>query len=121
MRRVAFFLVTTGLLAAAFLYRPTGPSICATKLAGFSCPGCGLVRSVTSFARGRFAESVELHLFGPLAFATMAALWGIAAWGLARGRDYRAPTSPAFASTLGGTLVLLLGYWAARVATGTVP
>lgn len=120
-RRVAFLLVMSALLGAAFAYRPAGPPLCSSKLLGFSCPGCGLVRSVTAFAQGRFAEAVGLHLFGPPAFAVLAALWAIAAWGLARGRDYRAPASPAFASTLGGTLILLLGYWAARVATGTVP
>jgi hypothetical protein len=79
------------------------------------------MRSVSAFAQGRFEESIRFHLFGPLVFAAMLALWVAALAGVIRGRDYRAPDSPAFNGALGVTLILLLGYWAARTATGTIP
>jgi len=123
LRRWAFLGTMTALLAAAFLVRAEGgPAICTSKrLFGISCPGCGMVRSVTACAQGRFADSIRYHLFGPLVLAVMAALWGAALAGVVRRREYRSPDTPAFNSALGVSLVLLLGYWAARMAAGTTP
>ncbi len=76
--RWAFFLLMAGMVSAAFLYQPSGPSICTSKrLLNFACPGCGMMRSVCAVAQGRFVESVDFHLFGPLVFAVMLTLLGI--------------------------------------------
>ena len=121
--RLVFFAIMSGLLAAVLLYDPRGgPATCTSRvLFGLPCPGCGMTRSVTAMARGRLAESLEVHLFGPLVLAVMSAVWGISLAGLLRGRGFRLPGTPAFNVTLVVTLVLLLGYWAARMATGTLP
>ncbi len=122
MGRGAFFTVMSALLGAAFLWRPAGPPLCSWKLlAGVGCPGCGMIRSVTSFAQGRLEDSIRFHLFGPLVFAAMAALWVVAAHGLVKKRAFRVPDTPAFRTSLGVALTLLLGYWGARLATGGVP
>jgi len=123
VKRWGFLGTMTALLAAAFVVPPgEGPALCLSRrVFRFPCPGCGMMRSVSAFAQGRFGDSIRYHLFGPLVFASMAALWVAALAGVIRRRDYRAPDSPAFNGTLGVTLVLLLGYWAARAATGTIP
>jgi len=123
MKKWVFPLVMTALLAGAFLARVEGgPPLCASKrLFGVSCPGCGMMRSVTAFAQGRFEDSIRYHLFGPLAFAVILALWVAALVGAVRQRGYQAPNHPAFNGSLFVALVLLLGYWAARMATGTTP
>lgn len=121
-RAVPLLLLST-LLVAALIYRPGGIgfTICAVKLLGFSCPGCGMVRSVSSFAQGQFEESLRYHLFGPLAFGVMVVLWGAALYAFFRGMALRLPQTPLFSAVLALTLILFIGYWLARVATGTVP
>ena len=121
-RRWSLFGVMTVALVAAFLWTPQGQAVCGSKrFFGVSCPGCGLTRSVTAFAQGRIDESLQFHLFGPLALAVMATLWVVAVAAIARRRDVRSPHSTAFSATLATSLVLLVGYWLARVATGTLP
>ncbi len=123
VNRWIFLGTMTALLAGAFLVRAEGgPALCASKrLFGISCPGCGMVRSVTAFAQGRFGESLRYHLFGPLVFGAAAALWVAAMAGVLRRREYRAPDTPAFNAALSVALILLLGYWIGRMATGTTP
>lgn len=123
MKRWGFLAAMTALLAAAFLLPPgRGPALCLSRqVFGLPCPGCGMMRSVSAFAQGRIEESIRFHLFGPLVFAALLALWGAALAGAIRRRDYRTPDSPAFNAALGVALVLLLGYWAARAFTGTIP
>ena len=113
---------TTLFLLAAMLYRPKPPSICFSRtVGGIACPGCGLVRSVTSLARGNWKESLRYHLFGPLVLAAGVVLWGISIHGLIRGRSYRMPDSPQFHCVLVVSLVILAGYWLARLGTGNTP
>ena len=120
--RWAFFLLMAGMVSAAFLYRPSGPSICTSKrLLNFACPGCGMMRSVCAMAQGRFVESVDFHLFGPLVFAVMLTLLGISVFNLVKKRGYRAPDSLSFNASLWVTLVMLIGYWAARTLSGNTP
>jgi len=123
VKRWAFLGTMTAILAWAFLARVEGgPALCASRwIFGIACPGCGMMRSVTAFAHGRLEDSLRYHLFGPLVFAAVLTLWIAAAVGVVRQREYRAPDSPAFNSVMGVTLVLLLGYWAARMAAGKTP
>jgi hypothetical protein len=122
IKRFVPLAVVTAILAAAFLWRPAGPSLCGVKqLSGLSCPGCGMIRSVTAFAQGRPEESIRYHLFGPLVLAALVVLWGALAAALVRGRPWRAPATPAFRATMAVALLLLVGYWGARVAAGAAP
>lgn len=41
-------------------------------LTGWPCPGCGLSRAISLMIRGRWRESLQLHLFGVYAM-----LWGV--------------------------------------------
>ena len=120
--RLVFFLVMTTAVAVAFVYQPSGPTICSSKrVFNVSCPGCGMMRSVCAFAQGRFEESLNYHLFGPLVLGIMVTLWGISIYGLGRKRDYRSPDSPGFNMSLWVALVFLIAYWIARISTGTTP
>lgn len=120
--RWLFFLFMAGMVLTACLYSPVGPSICTSKrLLNFACPGCGMMRSVCAVAQGRFVESIRFHVFGPLVFAVMLTLLGISIFNLVKKREFRAPDSPSFNAALWVTLVLLLGYWGARVITRTTP
>lgn len=67
--RRATLLVAWGTLAVAVAHPPhgTGVPLCWMKATtGLPCPGCGLMRSVSCLARGRFAESWRYHPFGTL-------------------------------------------------------
>ena len=122
LTRYGLLLVTTAFLLAAALYRPKPPSVCfSMTVSGLACPGCGLVRSVTSLTRGDWQESLRVHLFGPLVLAVGVVLWGVSVHGLVRGRSYRLPDSPQFHSALCLSVVLFLGYWLARLGTGRTP
>ena len=122
MMRYGLLVVTTVFILAAAFYRPEPPSVCFSRtVSGVSCPGCGLVRSVTSLARGGVSDSVRYHLFGPLVLVAGIVLWGISLYGLVRRRSYRLPDSPQFHSVLAISVVLFLGYWVARLGTGSTP
>jgi hypothetical protein len=76
-------VVGFGLLAGALVLTPPHPgtpdvrlggvylpSVCTFyNLTGHSCPGCGLVRSVTAMAHGDLATSLAFHRLGWLVFA----------------------------------------------------
>lgn len=54
-------------LIIVFIHPPhgTGVQICYMQtLAGTSCPGCGMTRSMSSAVHGMFAESWSYHPFG---------------------------------------------------------
>ncbi|MEQ8821388.1 MAG: DUF2752 domain-containing protein [Sumerlaeia bacterium] len=81
--RTAGFIGLIGLLIAIFVMKPAGlgPSMCTLqKATGYPCPGCGLTRSVSSFAQGHPLWSFKFHPLGPpiailfLATAVMAVL-----------------------------------------------
>ncbi len=120
--RWALLAVLTAGLLASFFYHPSGPPICGSKLLfNVACPGCGMTRSVTACAQGRFLESVRFHAFGPVALAVLVVLWAGHAWTLACGREWDWPRSRGMEVAAGALLVLLLGYWALRAAAGALP
>lgn len=76
MRIIILFPI---LFLAAYLY-PYLPGhdlpLCAIKIGtGFDCPGCGMVRSISAFLHGRFAESFGFHPFGVIVVAWMFYVW----------------------------------------------
>lgn len=74
---------------------------------GVPCPGCGLVRATIALATGQFAEAWRLH---PLVFVVVPVA-------LAEPfRRWRYPRAAAWAAVL-----VLVGTWAFRLATGTHP
>ncbi len=54
-------------IAASFVHPPdgTGVEICLQRAtSGYSCPGCGLCRSLSTLSRGDVAGSLAYHPFG---------------------------------------------------------
>lgn len=43
-------------------------------LTGVPCPTCGMTRSFTALAQGRWEQAVTLHLFGPILFLLFAGI-----------------------------------------------
>lgn len=110
------------MLALRSLALPQGPefTICfVRRFMGFSCPGCGMTRAVTSLARGEWAQAFRFH---PLSFAVaaeLAAAWGIWGVGLLRGRTLLSRRDVNLALILNA--IALVVVWAARWALGTLP
>lgn len=122
MKRALFFLVVSAIVLGVFVGRVPETTLCYSRaLFGIPCPGCGMGRSLVHLAQGRIGESLRFHLFGPIVLGVLATLWGVSLYACRRGRPYRIPNNPAFNGTLCAAMILLLGYWAARLATGTVP
>lgn len=81
-------------------------------LTGVPCPGCGMVRAVIALGSGDPAEAWRMH---PLVFLVVPIVGVEVVRGI-RGPTWRWPDwGPAVAAAL------LIGVWAARLATGTHP
>ena len=120
--RFALPLASTAFLLASFLYTPKPPTLCfSRRVVSIACPGCGLVRSVTSLARGDWRASIRHHLFGPLVFLAGVVVWILSIRGLLKGEPYRLPESRRANIALGVTFGLFIVYWVVRTATGTAP
>ncbi len=78
-------------------------------LTGLPCPTCFLTRATAAALNGRFAESVDLHAFGPIAAAALLAWSAQALWTRRLVPQGLKDTHLALA-----TLLLLL-YWAGRM------
>ncbi len=97
-----------------------GPTICPFALGtGIACPGCGLTRGVAALLRGDVASSWRYHPLAALAVIEIAAAWTWWVWKRS-GRTDRVPGT-ATRLILAATAVLLLGVWALRLMTGTLP
>lgn len=60
-------IVALGALAVAIFLPPHGvgiPFCWLNRMTGIPCPGCGMMRSLSSAARGMFKTSFEYHPFG---------------------------------------------------------
>ncbi len=61
----AVLLITLAMPATGFGFR-----LCLFhQMTGLDCPGCGMTRGISHFWRGQFLDSLQLHLFTPIAFA----------------------------------------------------
>jgi Protein of unknown function (DUF2752) len=112
-------LAVIGMLAAV---RPgdDGVTICPFALiTGMACPGCGMTRAASYLARGDVSTALGYHPLVPLIAVLAVGGW---AWYLLRrsGRVQALPTR--WVNTiLIVTGVMLLGVWAARLLSGTLP
>ena len=64
---------------------------------------------------------VELHLFGPIAAAVLATLWGIALSSVLIGRPYRVPRTSEVQAVWALTLISFIGNWGVWVAADKIP
>ncbi|HJQ91229.1 MAG TPA: DUF2752 domain-containing protein [Acidimicrobiia bacterium] len=98
----------------------TGVTICPFALfTGMACPGCGMTRAASSLIRGDLTAALGYHPLVPWIALLSIGGW---AWFLLRrsGRVESLPTR--WVNTiLIGTGVMLLGVWAARLLSGTLP
>lgn len=103
-------------LAASFLYFPhvlTGPVFCPMALIlGMPCPGCGLTRAFCFASHGHFAAAFNFHPLWPLILAYFGFLWIVQILDSVRGEP---PKLPAY-RIAGAATIVLLGFWAVRLA-----
>ena len=112
-------LAMVGLLAAI---RPgdDGVTVCPfALLTGMACPGCGMTRAASYLVRGDFSTALTYHPLVPLIALLSVGGW---AWFLLRrsGRVEPLPTRWVNAALI-VTGIMLLGVWAARLLSGTLP
>ena len=97
-----------------------GVTVCPFALiTGMACPGCGMTRAASSLIRGDLSTALGYHPLVPLIAILLVGGW---AWYLLRrsGRVQPLPTRWVN-SILIVTGVMLLGVWAARLLSGTLP
>ena len=112
-------LAVIGLLAAV---RPAddGVTICPFALCtGMACPGCGMTRAASHLIRGDLDTALGYHPLVPLIALLSFGGW---AWYMLRrsGRVQPLPTRWLNAILI-VTGIMLLGVWAARLLSGTLP
>ena len=97
-----------------------GPTVCPFALAtGMACPGCGMTRAAAHLIRGDWATAVGYHPLVPLIAALSIGGWS---WYLLRRSGRVGPLPTRWLNrVLIGTGIMLLGVWAARMLTGTLP
>lgn len=117
MKRWLTFAALSGLIAVAFLYKPTLPSFCTMKrITGIGCPGCGMTRSVIATAHGNLRTAVKFHAFGPFVFVVAVVLWVAVLFGRMPNMDH-----PAVTRILLGFVAILMAYWVVRLFLKSVP
>jgi hypothetical protein len=108
-----------GLLASI---RPEGAGVTICPFAlftGMACPGCGMTRAASSLIRGDLTTALGYHPLVPWIALLSIGGW---AWFLLRRSGRVEPLPTRLVNTiLIGTGVMLLGVWAARLLSGTLP
>jgi hypothetical protein len=90
------------------------PSVCIWQnLFHFSCPGCGLCRSIVCLGHGEFSRALSFHPLGPLFFLVILAV------GLSQ-NPIRL-TGKLGLWTAIAAFVLFIGVWVLRLATHSAP
>lgn len=84
------------------------------RLTGLPCPFCGMTRALCAIGHGRLGMAIELHALSPVVFALFA---GGLLGSLAQLGGWLPPQPPWMQRRIfAAFLVLLLGYWAWRLA-----
>ncbi len=111
--------IVVGLLALAHP-GDDGPTICPFAIiTGVACPGCGMTRAAASMVRGEFGAAGAYH---PMVFVLAVAGLGAWTWYLLRRTGRAGPLPPRTVNiALIAIGIMLLGVWAVRFATGTLP
>jgi Protein of unknown function (DUF2752) len=112
-------LAVIGLLATVGP-RDDGVTFCPFALCtGMACPGCGMTRAASHLIRGDLDAALGYHPLVPLITLLSVGGW---AWYMLRrsGRVQPLPTRWLNAILI-VTGVMLLGVWAARLLSGTLP
>ncbi len=95
-------------------------SLCFTRrFLHLSCPGCGLTRSFGALADFKLKAAFVYHPLGPVFLCEAILIW--IGWGLVVARVVPAPSNRLVNRWLFVQLFLLLGVYAVRLATGTLP
>ena len=112
-------LAMIGLLAAI---RPGGDGVTVCPFAlitGMACPGCGMTRAASYLVRGDVTTALGYHPLVPLIALLSVGGW---AWYLLRRSGRVQPLPTRWVNTiLIVTGIMLLGVWAARLLSGTLP
>jgi hypothetical protein len=112
-------LAVIGLLATI---RPgeDGVTVCPFALfTGMACPGCGMTRAASYLIRGDISTALGYHPLVPLIAILSLGGW---AWYLLRRSGRVQPLPTRWVNTvLIVTGIMLLGVWAARLLSGTLP
>jgi hypothetical protein len=97
-----------------------GPTICPFALmTGTACPGCGMTRAAAHLIRGDLGTAIGYHPLVPLMAALAIGGW---TWFILVRSGRARPVSPRLLNAvLIGTGVLMLGVWAVRLVSGTLP
>ncbi len=85
----------------------------------FSCPGCGLTRAFGALAHFELKAAFVYHPLGPVFLGEGILLW--IGWGLVLARVIPAPSNRLVNRWLFVQLFLLIGVYAVRIITGTLP
>ncbi|HZE97808.1 MAG TPA: DUF2752 domain-containing protein [Planctomycetota bacterium] len=81
-------------------------------LLGMPCPGCGITRALGLVTHGRFRDAFDYHPLWPLLLAYFTFLWIYQIVESVRGEPPKLPTY----RIAGAAIVVLLGFWAVRLA-----
>ena len=116
------FLAPVAVLGLLASIRPVddGVTICPFALfTGMACPGCGMTRAASFLIRGDLTAALGYHPLVPWIALLSIGGW---AWFLLRRSGRVDPLPTRWVNTiLIGTGVMLLGVWAARLLSGTLP
>lgn len=118
-RFIWIVLAGVGLLQVGLTAAGLGGWPCPFREAtGLPCPGCGLTRAVIALLRGDIADAVKQHALAPL--AALAGVTLVASFFLPKALQERAiRTALALDARYRVSwvlLLLILGYWVARLA-----
>ena len=96
------------------------PTICGfANCTGVACPGCGMTRAAGHLLRGNLTEALRYHPLILLVVAELLGAWTI--WAAHQAGWIRWEHRRWVDVVIGGTAVLLVVVWIARLVAGTTP
>jgi hypothetical protein len=96
------------------------PTICGfANCTGIACPGCGMMRAAGELIRGNLIAALRYHPLVLLVVAELLGAWTI--WAAHQAGWIRWQHRRWVDVVIGGTAVLLVIVWIARLVAGTTP